>query len=92
MGAALLVLDFVSTSVVSAATAASYLAGEVSLPFPPFVAAVLVFTIFTSVSLAGTRESARVALAVLIFHVWVIPILSLLLTHAPPIFTHRLEQ
>ncbi|KAF9556823.1 hypothetical protein CPC08DRAFT_641000 [Agrocybe pediades] len=70
VGAALLLLDFSSTSIVSAATAATYLSGEVpSLPFPTWVGAILVLTIFTFVSLMGVRESARIALAVLSLHV-----------------------
>lgn len=69
VGAALLLLDFTASSVVSAATAASYLAGEVALPFPSFVAAAIIFGIFALVSLSGLRESARLALVVLAFHV-----------------------
>ncbi|KAF8998541.1 amino acid permease-domain-containing protein [Cyathus striatus] len=69
VGAALLLLDFASTSVVSAATAATYLAGEVSLPFPTWVGAAIVLAIFTLVSLTGVKESARIALVVLSWHV-----------------------
>ncbi|TFK52934.1 hypothetical protein OE88DRAFT_1656621 [Heliocybe sulcata] len=69
IGAAILLLDFSSTAVVSAATAASYLAGEVTLPFPAFVGAILVLVIFTAVSLSGMKDSARVAFAVLSLHV-----------------------
>jgi len=69
VSAALLLLDFASTSVVSASTAASYLAGEVSLPFPSFVGPILVLVIFTIVSLTGIKESARIALVVLMLHV-----------------------
>ncbi|KDQ56708.1 hypothetical protein JAAARDRAFT_157891 [Jaapia argillacea MUCL 33604] len=68
VGAALLLLDFAATAVVSAATAATYLAGEVSLPFPPFVGAILVLVIFTLISLSGLKESARIAFAVLALH------------------------
>ncbi|KAF5383499.1 hypothetical protein D9757_006168 [Collybiopsis confluens] len=68
LGAALLFLDFASTSVVSAATAATYLSGEVILPFPGFVGSILVLSIFTLVSLSGIKESARVALCVLSLH------------------------
>ncbi|KAJ7106514.1 amino acid permease-domain-containing protein [Mycena epipterygia] len=68
LGAALLLLDFASTSVVSAATASSYLAGEVPLPFPPFVFAALVLILFALVSLTGLKESARFAFGVLAFH------------------------
>lgn len=70
ISAALLLLDFASTAIVSAATAAAYLAGEVtSLPFPTWVGAVVVLALFTAVSLMGVRESARIALAVLSLHV-----------------------
>jgi amino acid transporter len=72
VGAALLLLDYASTSVVSAATAASYLAGEVTLPFPIFVGAIIILAIFTLIGLAGIRESARLALTVLLFHVSVL--------------------
>ncbi|KAG1859294.1 amino acid permease-domain-containing protein [Suillus subluteus] len=68
LGAALLLLDFSATAVVSAATAASYLAGEVSLPFPVYIGAALVFVLFTFVSLSGLRESARVATGILAMH------------------------
>ncbi|KAF9453356.1 AAAP amino acid permease [Macrolepiota fuliginosa MF-IS2] len=69
VSAALLLLDFASTSVVSAATASTYLAGEVDLPFPSWVGAVIVLFIFVCISLTGIRESARIALCVLSFHV-----------------------
>ncbi|KAJ7794395.1 hypothetical protein B0H14DRAFT_2923289 [Mycena olivaceomarginata] len=59
---------FAATAVVSAATASSYLAGEVALPFPPFVGAALVLVIFALVSLTGLKESARIAFVVLAFH------------------------
>ncbi|KAJ7652948.1 AAAP amino acid permease [Mycena rosella] len=69
LGAALLLLDFASTSVVSAATATSYLGGEVVLPFPEFVGAALVLLVFALVSLTGLKESARIAFVVLSFHI-----------------------
>ncbi|KAF8152993.1 amino acid permease-domain-containing protein [Crassisporium funariophilum] len=69
MAASLLLLDFASTAIVSAATAAAYLAGEVrGLPFPEWVGAMVVLVLFTLVSLSGMRESARIALAVLVLH------------------------
>ena len=67
--AALLLLDFVSTSVVSAATAITYLNGEVTLPFPIVVGALLILILFTVISLCGLRDSARLALALLSVHV-----------------------
>lgn len=69
LGAALLLLDFAATAIVSAAAAASYLAGEVSLPFPVYAGAILVLVVFGCVSLSGLRESARVAAGVLAMHV-----------------------
>ncbi|KAI6162411.1 hypothetical protein EDD17DRAFT_570220 [Pisolithus thermaeus] len=57
-----------ATAVTSAATAMSYLAGEVALPFPLYVGTLLVFVLFTAISLAGLKESARVASGVLSFH------------------------
>ncbi|TFK40382.1 AAAP amino acid permease [Crucibulum laeve] len=69
VGASLLLLDFASTAVVSAATAATYLAGEVpSLPFPIWVGAAIVLFLFTIISLTGIKESARIALIVLALH------------------------
>ncbi|KAG6814928.1 hypothetical protein H0H93_011623, partial [Arthromyces matolae] len=76
LGAALLLLDYTSTSVVSAATAASYLAGEVKLPFKDYVVTILVLLVFTVVSLSGVKESARIALAVLSFHMGTMVVLS----------------
>ncbi|KXN88407.1 hypothetical protein AN958_07313 [Leucoagaricus sp. SymC.cos] len=46
VSASLLFLDFASTSVVSAVTASTYLAGEVELPFPAWVGAVIVILLF----------------------------------------------
>ena len=64
-----MLLDFAATSVVSAATAISYLTGEVTLPFPVVVGFLIILLIFTLISLSGMRDSARVALAVLSLHV-----------------------
>ncbi|KAJ7165478.1 hypothetical protein C8R43DRAFT_211564 [Mycena crocata] len=64
LGAALLLLDFASTS----ATASSYLAGETSLPFPTFVPAALILLLFALVSLSGLKESARLAFGVMLLH------------------------
>lgn len=65
-----MLLDFASTAIVSAAAAAVYLSGEVSsLPFPSWVGAFIVIVLFTVLSLLEVRESLRVALAVLSFHV-----------------------
>ncbi|EAU89563.2 amino acid permease [Coprinopsis cinerea okayama7 len=70
VSATLLLLDYASTSIVSAATAAAYIAGEVlALPFPTWILAAMVLVLFTVVSLLGVRESARIALAVLSLHV-----------------------
>ena len=68
-GASLLLLDFAATTVVAAASAVSYLAGEVELPFPAFLGAILILVILAVAGLSGVRESARIALVVLTMHV-----------------------
>ncbi|KAF5310403.1 hypothetical protein D9758_018960, partial [Tetrapyrgos nigripes] len=90
LSASLLLLDFASTSVVSAATAASYVTGELaasdlssgddasgsdSLPFPEWLVAILIVVLFMFVSLSGIKESARVALGVLSFHILTMTVL-----------------
>ena len=70
-GAALLLLDFAATSVVSAAASAVYISGEVpSLPFPTWVGSIIILVTFTCISLLGVRESTRIALIVLVIHVF----------------------
>ncbi|CAK5282919.1 unnamed protein product [Mycena citricolor] len=76
LGAALMLLDFASTSVVSASTAASYVAGEVALPFPDFVGAAVVLLVFAVVSFTGLKESARISFVVLAFHMSTMAVLS----------------
>ncbi|EKM78341.1 hypothetical protein AGABI1DRAFT_75891 [Agaricus bisporus var. burnettii JB137-S8] len=68
MAATLLLLDFVSTSVVSAATASAQLGSEVDLPFPSWIIAAMILFLFVVVSLSGLRESARIALTVFSIH------------------------
>ncbi|KAL5497753.1 hypothetical protein ACEPAH_2684 [Sanghuangporus vaninii] len=68
VGGALALLDYSTTSVVSAATASEYVAGETSLPYPICVGTIL-FAIFPLViSLLGLRESARTAFGILTLH------------------------
>jgi hypothetical protein len=69
ISAALLLLDFAATSVVSAATAASYVSGEVSLPFPEFVGTIILLALWLLISLTGLKDSARIAFIVLSLHV-----------------------
>ena len=69
ISAALLLLDYSATAIVSAATAVSYVSGEVHLPFPPIIGTLLILVIFALVGLAGLRESARIASVVLSMHV-----------------------
>lgn len=69
ISAALLLLDYAATAVVSAATAVSYLSGEVHLPFPVIVGTLLILVVFATISLSGLRESARIALVVFTLHV-----------------------
>lgn len=69
LGASLLLLDFTATTVVSAATTASYVAGEVKLPFPMFVVAIFYLVLVGAVALGGVKGSSRVAFAILSLHV-----------------------
>lgn len=69
MAAALTLLDYVTTAVVSAATASSYISGEVKLPFPIFVGTILLGLFPLVVSLCGLKESARTAFGILALHV-----------------------
>ncbi|TDL27804.1 hypothetical protein BD410DRAFT_893978 [Rickenella mellea] len=66
--AALALLDYVTTAVISAATASAYISGEVSLPFPVFVGTILLAALPVGISLCGLRESARTAFAILSLH------------------------
>jgi hypothetical protein len=69
VGAALLLLDFTSTVVVSAATAASYIAGEVTLPMPQWTVTILIIVLFLLVAMLGMQEGSRSSLIILAFHV-----------------------
>ena len=74
IGAALLLLDFAATAIVSAAASAMYLSGEIpSLPFPTWAGAIIILVLFTIFSLIGVRESSRIALTVLFLHVRTFP-------------------
>ena len=68
-GSALTLLDYSSTLVVSAATASTYLADEVKLPFPVFVGTAIIVVSAMLVTMAGLKESARMGLTILTFHV-----------------------
>ena len=69
VGAAALLLDYAATAVVSAATASTYLDGEVNLPFSVIIGTFLVLLLFAIFSRSGIRESARIAFAILSRHV-----------------------
>lgn len=69
IGAALLLLDFSATAVVSAATAMSYLDGEVTLPFSTVVGSILIILLFALVYLSGVRDSAKMAFTIMMLHV-----------------------
>ncbi|EIN12814.1 hypothetical protein PUNSTDRAFT_28714, partial [Punctularia strigosozonata HHB-11173 SS5] len=77
VGATLLLLDFAATSVVSAATAITYVAGEVTLPFPVFAGTALILVFFLAVSMSGLKDSARLALSLLAFHIVAMLVLML---------------
>lgn len=68
-GGALALLDYATTSVVSAATASAYIAGETTLPFPTFVGTGILSVLPVIISLLGLKESARTAFGILSFHV-----------------------
>lgn len=67
--AALTLLDYSCTVVVSAASASTYIAGEVTLPFPIFVGTLLMAALPVVISLCGLKESARTAFGILTLHV-----------------------
>lgn len=70
IGAAATLLDAVATSTVSAATASTYLAGEIGhLPFSAGVLTLLFLVLLSFVALAGIKESASVAAGIFVFHV-----------------------
>ncbi|KAJ7057403.1 hypothetical protein C8F01DRAFT_1256655 [Mycena amicta] len=79
LAAALMLLDFSCTSVVSAATASSYITAELpsspGIPAPALTLALLV--LFAIISLSGLKESARIAAGVLVFHVLTMVVLAL---------------
>lgn len=68
--ASVCILDYLATCVVSAATAAAYLAAEVTLPdkLPAFALAILIMVVFAAIALMGIRESSTVALVIFLFH------------------------
>jgi hypothetical protein len=68
-GAALTLLDDVCTSVVSAATAAAYIAGQVTLPFDVAWMTVIFIVGIAIVALLGVKGSAEAMTTILICHV-----------------------
>ncbi|KAJ9105384.1 hypothetical protein QFC21_001753 [Naganishia friedmannii] len=66
--AAVTLIDAVATGVVSAATAASYIKGEVTLPFPDLVLTIIILGAFTGLLLFGIRESSSVTLGICALH------------------------
>lgn len=66
---ALALLDYSTTSVVSAATASEYVSGEAALPYPVYVGTILFAISPLAISLLGLRESARTAFGILALHV-----------------------
>ena len=69
LGSACALLDFAATAIISAATAAAYLQAEVTIDIPSWVLAAAFLAFFALVSLAGLRESSRVAFAIITFHI-----------------------
>ncbi|CAO3664430.1 unnamed protein product [Umbelopsis ramanniana] len=77
--ASILILDYLATCVVSAASAAAYLAAEVALPdkLPAFALAIIIMIVFALIAFCGIRESSTVAL--IIFSVHLITMLTVLI-------------
>ncbi|KAI9280283.1 amino acid permease-domain-containing protein [Umbelopsis sp. AD052] len=77
--ASVLILDYLATCVVSAASAAAYLAAEVALPdkLPAFALAIIIMVAFALIAFLGIRESSTVALIIFLFHL--ITMLTLLI-------------
>lgn len=69
VGGALTLLDYATTVVISASTASMYLAGEIVLPFPIYVGALIFLLIPLTISLLGLKESARTAFGIMVLHV-----------------------
>jgi len=67
LAACLTILSYLATAVISAKTAAEYL--DNLLPFlPPMEITTVVLIVFAALTILGITESARVALAIFIFH------------------------
>ncbi|KAF9159285.1 hypothetical protein DFQ26_006737, partial [Actinomortierella ambigua] len=76
------ILDYMATSVTSAATATAYVAAEVTLPaaLSVFTLTVLVMVVFAVVTFFGVRESSTVASTVFILHLVTMLILMITAT------------
>jgi hypothetical protein len=77
VAAAITSLDAITTAVVSAGSAGGYLEGEITLPFPAPLLTVFILILFSCVCLFGIRESSRVALMIMAFHLATISIVAL---------------
>ncbi|KAF7291283.1 AAAP amino acid permease [Mycena indigotica] len=81
VGATLMVLDFASTSVVSAATASACITAEIPLSvshhLPAAALALLILFAFAVISLSGLKESARIAAVLLLFHLLTMVVLAI---------------
>jgi amino acid transporter len=68
--ASVCILDYLATCVVSASSAAAYLAAEVTLPdkLSAFVLAILIMIVFAAIAFLGIRESSTVALVIFFCH------------------------
>jgi amino acid transporter len=68
--ASILILDYLATCVVSASSAASYLAAEILLPshLPPFALSIIIMVAFAAIAFLGIQESSTVALVIFLIH------------------------
>jgi len=63
--------------VVASGSAGRYLAGEANLPFPEALLTVFILILFSAICLLGIRESSKVALAIMAFHILTILVVAM---------------
>lgn len=89
-GAALTLLDDVATAVVAAATAGSYFASEVSLPFDDAWMTVVFLCAIALIGLLGVKGTAEVTAGLLLIHVSLLALSCHLITLTDSFFALKL--
>jgi amino acid transporter len=64
-------------AIVSAGSAGGYLAGEINLPFPDALLAVFILILFSGICMLGIRESSKIALTIMAFHLVTMIVLAI---------------